>query len=348
MNTMQLIRTIAVALIGLVAFDASAQDVKLQFKEGEQNRLNIIEKLRITLYQPQVDEEYIEPSIRTFDYSFRETVEKVFPDGSAKIAVTLDSFKTETMIGEGRNAQEFFRFNSSDDYDLRTNFRDIKAYPRAQFLGQTLRFTIGSDGLVRNFENLTAFQAAAQGKGFDYDMVRAILALADTLRMAQLFEQSFGGIAALGNDAYADPSMMTEIPITRLIQSERKGDSIFVTTRYINPPERIEYLEGIAIPIALNKFNGSGKGKSVVKKGTMTWGQYSDSTTVTLDIGDTDVIPYKVVRDVTIKRHPIELAQGIIGIKETEQHRGVPVAPEIKAPDGAKEIELPGATIDKK
>jgi hypothetical protein len=343
--SMKLIRAFILAT-AFMAVSASAQDMKLKFVEGQQNQLTIREILKITLYQPQVEEEFIEPSVRTFDYSFTETIEKVNADGSARIAVVLDSFKTKTLIGEGRGAEEYFKFSSTDDYDLKTNFRDIKAYPRAQFLGQTLRFTVSPDGLVQNFENLSAFQMAATGKGFEYDMVRAILALADTLRMSQLFEQGFGGIAALGQRAYADPSTMTEVPVTRRIQSQRKGDSIFVTAAYINPPDKIEYLEGIAIPIVLTNFRSGGAGKAVVKKGMMTWGNYKDTMNVTLNI-DPETIPYKVLRDITVEREPLKVMSGVkVRIEETKQHRGVPKAPELKVPEDAKVIELPGATIE--
>jgi hypothetical protein len=343
---MKLIR-IAVLMVVSLAMNAQAQEpLRLKFKAGEQNRLNIVEELKLTLYQPQVDDEFIEPSIRVFDYSFTENIEKVNADGSASIAITLDSFKTVTFIGEGRGREEYFNFNSSYDTDLRQKFRDIKAYPRAQFLGHTLRFTVGSDGMIRNFDNLVDFQTAANGKGFEYDMVRAILALSDTLRMGQLLEQGFGGLPALGQSNYTANSTVTEIPVIRAITSTRKGDSIFVTAKYSNPPERIEYLEGVAIPIVLTNFGGDGKGKFVVKKGKVVWGQFSDSAMVDLNI-DPEVIPYKAIRNVTVRRTPIELMRGAnIQIKETEQHRGIPKAPELVVPEDAIEVEIPGSTIE--
>lgn len=344
---MKLIR-IAILVVFAFAANAQAQEpLRLKFKEGEQNRLNIVEELKLTLYQPQVDGEFIEPSVRIFDYSFTENIEKVLPDGAAQFAITLDSFKTVTYIGEGRGRQEYFTFNSSYDADLRQKFRDIKAYPRAQFLGHTLRFTVGPDGMIRNFDNLAEFQVAATGKGFEYDMVRAILALSDTLRMGQLLEQGFGGIPALDKSNYVANSTVTEIPVSRSIKSIRKGDSIFVTAKYSNPPERIEYLEGVAIPIILKNFGGEGKGKFVVKKGKVVWGQFSDSSMVDLNI-DPEVIPYKAVRNVTVMRSPIEVIRGgNIKLNETEQHRGIPKAKDLEKPEGI-EIPMPGATIDEK
>ncbi|HET6512927.1 MAG TPA: hypothetical protein VFH43_12085, partial [Candidatus Kapabacteria bacterium] len=126
----------------------------------------------------------------------------------------------------------------------------------------------------------------------------------------------------------------------------RKGDSIFVTAKYSNPPQRIEYLEGISIPIALHNFGGEGKGKFVVKKGKVVWGQFSDSAMVDLNL-DPDVIPYKAVRNVTMRRTPIEVMRGAnVKINETEQHRGVLKEPELVKPKDAIEVELPGSTIE--
>jgi hypothetical protein len=343
---MKLIRLIALIVLSLAGNAVAQESLSLKFKEGEQNRLNITEELKLTLFQPQVEDEFIQPSVRIFDYSFTETTEKVNADGSAKMAITLDSFKTVTYIGEGRGREEYFNFNSSYDADLRNHFRDIKAYPRAQFLGHTLKFTVGNDGLIKSFENLTDFQLAATGKGFEYDMVRAILALADTLRMGQLLEHGFGGIAALGQTKFETNSTVTEIPVIRTIKSVRKGDTVTMSTTYSNPPERIEYLEGVAIPIKLTNFGGDGKGKFVVKKGQVTWGQFSDSAMVDLNI-DPEVIPYRAIRNVTVRRAPLEVLRGVnIKLNETEQHRGIPKAKDLSVPEGAKEIKVPGASVE--
>jgi hypothetical protein len=202
--------------------------------------------------------------------------------------------------------------------------------------------------MIRNFDNLAEFQVAATGKGFEYDMVRAILALSDTLRMGQLLEQGFGGLAALDKPNYTANSTVTEIPVSRTIKSTRKGDSIFVTAKYSNPPERIEYLEGVAIPIVLKNFGGDGKGKFIVKKGKVVWGQFSDSAMVDLNI-DPEVIPYKAIRNVTVTRSPIEVMRGAnVKLNETEQHRGIPKAPDLVKPEGAIEVELPGSTVEPK
>lgn len=339
-------KSLIVALVLGLSSAAMSQPVALVFKEGEHTRVNIREVLKLTLFQPQVEDEFVQPSVRNFDYSWTERVEKVNDDGTALIAITLDSFQTTTFIGEGKGAEEYFRFNSTDEYDLRKNFRDIKTYPRGQFLGQTLRFTIGPDGLIRSFENLDGYKVAAQGKGFDYEMVRAILALADERRLGQLLEQGFGAIAALNRKDVTTPFTMTEVPVDRELESRKKGDTLVVKARYTNPPQRIEYLEGIAIPIVLTNFGGEGSGKAVVKKGKFVWGSYQDSAMVTLNI-DPEVIPYKAVREVTVRRSPIDVIRNAkVTIRETEQHTAKPKDPELVVPEGAKEIELPGATVE--
>src|SRR5437016_969913 len=88
----------------LVATVANAQhpasDYRLHFREGDVRRVTIDERLRLMMHFPQVETSDAKPSIRTSQYSFTESVEKLLPDGSALIGATLDSFKTLVTIGE--------------------------------------------------------------------------------------------------------------------------------------------------------------------------------------------------------------------------------------------------------
>ena len=141
--------------------------VHLEFKEGMLNHVSITEVLKITMHFPQVENDEVRPSTRTTNYDFTERVEKTNPDGSALIGFTLDSVKTVIVLGEGRNREEFFKFNSNDADDINKKFHDIRTLPRAQFLGQTLRYTVSPDGQVKNFENLDQFHQMAMGKDYD-------------------------------------------------------------------------------------------------------------------------------------------------------------------------------------
>ena len=46
---------------------------------------------------PVFDSENVEPSWRTTIYDFTETIDSVYPDGSASVSATLDSFSTRIM-----------------------------------------------------------------------------------------------------------------------------------------------------------------------------------------------------------------------------------------------------------
>src|ERR1051325_1936620 len=132
------------------------QDTRLYFRKGDMWRVEINERLRLMMHFPQVDPLDAKPSIRTTDYSFTERIDSVLADGSALIAATLDSFGTRIAFGEGKRTEDFFHFNSAVDWDLEHTLRDIKTLPRAQFLGQTLYYTLRPDGTVQGFQNLDA------------------------------------------------------------------------------------------------------------------------------------------------------------------------------------------------
>ncbi|SRR5579883_422084 len=300
----------------------SAREYHLQFKEGDLHRVNITEVLRLRMHFPQVDADDSRPSIRTSAYSFTEAVEKVLPDGSAIIGATLDSFKTGIDFGEGKNAENFFRFNSTGDWDIQHELRDIKVLPRAQFLGNTLKFNMRPDGTIAYFVNLQDFHNNAVGKGYDYDMVHAMLSLTDSLRMGQLLEWGFGGLAAVEKE-YTSPSTATEIPITRTVTVKRSKEALHVHAVYSNPPEQVDYLEGIATPLGILNFKGGGVGEVLWKDGLPKHGSYRDTANVLLKV-DIDTVPEEITRLVTTDISPIAVLHGAkVSIKELQIHRGV-------------------------
>ena len=151
---------------------ASTKQEHLIFQTGSFAKLDISEMLKITMHFPQVDNDEVRPSIRFTDYHFTEHVESVNADGSANIGITLDSFRTRIELGEGKHREDFFSFNSNSDEDLRTKLHDIRTLPRAQFLGQTLRFTVGTDGQIKHFINLAQFHQNSLGPDAEYEFVR--------------------------------------------------------------------------------------------------------------------------------------------------------------------------------
>ena len=199
-----------------------ASEFRLHFVQGDLHRVVTKEILRLFMHFPQVDPSDAKPSIRTTIYSFSERVDSVLPDGSAVIAASLDSFKTGINFGEGPHAENFFRFNSADDWSITHELHDIKVLPRAQFLGHTILFVMRPDGTIARFINLNDFHANAIGHGYQYDMVHAMLSLTDSLRMGQLLEFGMGGMAA-ANGPYTSPSTTTEIPVTRTVYATRDG-----------------------------------------------------------------------------------------------------------------------------
>src|ERR1041385_4171759 len=242
----------------LHAQPSTTNDYRLHLRKGDQWRVDITEILRLMMHFPQVEEGDRKASIRTTAYSFTERIDSLLPDGSALMAATLDSFKTRISFGEGKHVEDFFHFNSAVEWDLEHTLRDIKTLPRAQFLGQTLHYTLNPDGTVSNFTNLDDFHKNAVGQGYDYDMVHAMLSLSDSLRMGQLLELGFVALAAT-KQKYVSASTATEIPVTRSVTvtpNSKHGGKLNAV--YSNAPARIEYLEGIATPMGILKFDGRG------------------------------------------------------------------------------------------
>ncbi len=317
------------------------QDFRLHFHEGDLWRVQTTEVLRLMMHFPQVDPMDAKPSIRTTEYSFTYAIEKTLPDGSAIVGATLDSFKTHIVFGEGKHVEEFFHFSSAIEWDLAHTLRDIKTLPRAQFLGQTLHFAMRPDGTVHDFRNLVDFQQNAVGKGYDYDMVHAMLSLADSVRMGQLLELGFGGLAAVDLQ-YRSPATVTEIPVGRTVSMKPDGKhSASVTVLYTDSPRRIEYLEGIATPMGISKFQGGGRGEIVMddrsskKDQFLKHSSYRDTANLVLAI-DIDTVPEEITRLVTTDLTLIPVLRagkhgGRITIKEIESHEA-PVPKHVASP----------------
>jgi hypothetical protein len=301
----------------------SSNDFRFHFREGDLHRVVTTEILRLGFHFPQVDEQNAKPSVRTSVYCFTERVDSVLPGGSAIIAASLDSFKTGIDIGEGEHAENFFRFNSAGDWDITHELHDIKVLPRAQFLGQTIRFVMRPDGTIKEFLNLQDFHQAAIGHGYDYDLVHAMLSLSDSLRMGQLLEFGFGGMAAV-KEPYTSPSTTTEIPIKRTVSARRlNAETLDVHARYFDPPNRIEYLEGIAMPLGVLHYHGSGSGSIMFAKGNFLRSEYQDTARVLLKV-DIDTVPEDITRSVTTEIFPISVLHGRnVSIKEISIHSGV-------------------------
>jgi hypothetical protein len=325
MNTMRFKTFIAILCLAALARIASAlpaNDFRLHFREGDLHRVVTTEILRLAMHFPQVDEHDARPSIRTSVYCFTERVDSLLPDGSAVIAATLDSFKTGIDLGEGKKTENFFHFNSAGDWDLTHELHDIKVLPRAQFLGQTIRFVMRPDGTIARFLNLDDFHEAAIGHGYDYDVVHAMLSLSDSLRMGQLLEYGFGGIAA-ARAPYSSPSTTTEIPITRTVSTTRSGsETLDVQVRYSDAPKRIEYLEGIAMPLGILDYHGGGSGSVTISKGYLKHSFFEDTAKVLLKV-DIDTIPEDITRTVTTDVFLIPVLRGRVSIKEVSNHSGV-------------------------
>ena len=335
-------RKVTISLVFLLlAFAASSrgqqaagtQDFRLHFREGDVRRVQLTEVLRLMMHFPQVDVSEAKPSVRTSEYSFTETVEKVMPDGSAIVGATLDSFNTLITIGEGKDAENFFHFNSGLDWDVQHALHDIKTLPRAQFLGQTLRFTMRPDGTVHDFQNLAIFHDDAVGKGYDYDLVHAMLSLSDSLRIGQMLELGHGGLAGI-EKSYQSPSTATEISITREVMAKPKGkQNIMVRATYANPPEKIEYLEGIATPMGIMQFHGGGAGEIMMKDGFLKHSLYKDTANIILSV-DIDTVPEEITRIVTTDVSQIPVLRGNkITVHEIESHHGIVKPPPEHEPD---------------
>jgi len=310
-----------------------SNQVRLVFKEGMLNHLSITEVLKITMHFPQVDNDDITPSTRTTNYDFTESVEKVNPDGSALIAMTLDSFKTKIVLSHGKEREEFFAFNSNNDEDLQKKFRDIRTMPRAQFLGQSIRFNVATDGQVTGFQNLDQFHQAVIGKDYDYDFVHAMLSLSDSMRLAQLFEQGFGAVGAAASTdgkTLVGKSTATEIPVRRSItvianRVVADGDSIAIRMVLTDAPAHIDYLEGLAANLGLSDYHGAGGGYAIVRNGMVVRAAFRDSSYMNLHI-DVDTVPDEIVRTVTSSRTSISVLRGgVIHFEQKGEHRAKPV-----------------------
>ncbi len=322
--------TLVVFSIDSVAFAQKDKPVALKLKEGESYHVKMTEVLFIKQQTSQVDPEMVEPSTRTSVYNFTETIEKINPDGSAKMASTLDSFTTRIIVGKIDDRNEFFRFNSNNENDLQARLKDIRALPRAQFLGQTLRYTLGADGLVKNFENLSGFQLGTIARSFEYDMLHAMMSFSDSLRIGQLLEQGFGAVAAFNNGrngTMESPYTVAEIHVERKLTAHRSGNQINYIGTFDDVPEKIDYLEGIAFPMALEHFKGGCYGSVIMKDGIVVSGSAVDTAKMDLHI-DSEVITNEIVRHLNFEREPIKVLRGTtVKIKELEMHHTPPKEP---------------------
>lgn len=326
------------------AFAQKDQPLKIKFAEGDHFHVRVTEILYIRQQSSQVDSDNVDPSWRTTVYDFTEAIEKINPDGSAQMASTLDSFTTRIVVRENIDRNEYFRFNSNNEFDVQNRLRDIRALPRAQFLGQTIRYKLGTDGLVKNFENLSSFQQNTIARSFDYDMLHAMMSLSDSLRVGQLLEQGFGAIAAFSgsnNGRIRTPYTMTEIPLTRNLKAEKKGNTISFATEFTDIPDSTQYLEGIAFPMNIQNFKGKSMGSIVFKDGIALSGNAMDTASLELHV-DTDVFKEQVSRNTTFERQPIKVLRGKdIKIKELESHHTPPKVPKLDDDPSMKIFQPP-------
>jgi hypothetical protein len=317
----------AIIIFHSAVFAQKEKPLKINFKEGESYHVKMTEILYIRQQSSQVDSQNVDPAWRTTVYNFTETIEKVNPDGTATVASTLDSLTTKIVVDKNIDRNEFFRFNSNNEYDVENRLRDIRALPRAQFLGQTLRYTLGSDGLVKNFQNLSNFQETTIARSFDYDMLHAMMSLADSLRIGQLLEQGFGAIAAFSGSNKGEvhtPYTMTEIHVTRNLEAVKRDNQISFTGNFTDAPDTTQYLEGIAFPMNLQKFMGFTKGSVLMKDGIAINGSSIDTASFELHI-EGDIIKEQVSKHLTFEREPIAMLHGgTIKFKELESHHETP------------------------
>lgn len=310
MNRIRTTVLLAIVLsIALVVSPLRAQ--KLQFVAGTSFHVHLDEMLKLTQRLSQVDSALVEPSFRFTTYDFTEIIKSVNPDGSAVVASSLDSFTTKIFVGKVVDRQEYFRFNSNNEYDLANRLKDPRALPRAQYLGQTLEYTLEPSGLIRNFENLSAFQTATIASGYDYDMMHAMMAFADSLRVGQLLEQGNGALAALAaGGSIALPYALTEIHLTKSMTVKAQGEHINYSATYEHPPERTDYLEGISFPINIKDFKGAARGSVDLVKGTIVQQEETDSASMMLFL-DTEQIKNEIYRTMTLTRTPNKVLRGV-------------------------------------
>ncbi|MDP4219962.1 MAG: hypothetical protein Q8896_05950 [Bacteroidota bacterium] len=334
---------IATVFAAKSAFAQKEKPLTIKLKAGESYHVLLTEVLYIRQQTSQVDSALVEPSTRTSVYNFTENIEKVDPDGSAIVSATLDSFTTRIIVGKIEDRNEIFRFNSNNDYDLQNRLRDIRALPRAQFLGQALKYRLGADGLIKNFENLSSFQMSTYARNFEYDMLHAMMSLSDSLRIGQLLEQGFGAIAAFSdgnNGTVQTPYTVAEIRLTRKLTAHRKGNEIDYSGTFSDVPDKIDYLEGIAYPMNLDHFVGGCYGSVVMKDGIVTSGSAVDTAKMDIHI-DTEPITNQIVRHVSFEREPLKMIHGgTVKIKEIESHHTPPKETKIDDDTNTKVIEL--------
>ncbi len=315
----------------------------LSFVAGQSFHVRTDEVLKITQQMSQVDSSLVEPSFRYTTYDFTENIDKVYPDGSADVSSTLDSIVIHIYVGEVKDQNEYFRFNSNSEVDLAARLRDIRALPRAQYLGQTLKYRLEPTGTIRYFNNLSAYQHGIIATAYEYEMMHAVLSYTDSLRIGQHLEQGSGALAALASGGKASlPYTMTEIHVTKDERASQKADTINYNATFSDPPQKMDYLEGIAFPITLKNFAGGMKGTLVFKGGIITSQTETDSASMNLLI-DSEVIKNAVYRTVTTTRTPNKLLKGInFQVKDIKEHK-----PEPKHEDEMQSIELTPKHVNK-
>jgi hypothetical protein len=344
-------RTILLLILGLISMNGFAQKgkeaalPKLTFKEGDAYSVKSVEMLRIRMQFSQVDSALVDPSTRVTTYFFTENITKVYPDGSADFATSVDSFTTKIYVGEVKETNEYFRFDSKNEFDIMNRLKDIRAIPRAQFLGQTLKYRVGNDGRILSFENLNSFREGAISRAFEYDVTQAMLSLSDSLRVGQLLEHGSGVLA--GNISL--PYTVTEIHVDRttLASTSTKGRIDFKGT-FTNPPATLEYLEGIAFPMSLADFQGGTRGSMKLTNGYVNSSEVTDSASMVITI-DAEIIKNDLRRTYYIERKPLQVLKGgTVRIQDRESHKAEYKEPEEKPNDLEINVNVDTGEIETK
>lgn len=316
-------RTILLLILGLIASGGFAQKAKevalpkLTFKEGDFYSVKSVEILRMRMQFSQVDSALVDPSTRFTTYFFTENITKVYPDGSADFATSVDSFTTKIYVGEVKEQNEYFRFDSKNEFDIMNRLKDIRAIPRAQFLGQTLKYRVGNDGRILFFENLNTFREGAISRAFESDITQAMLSLSDSLRVGQLLEH--GSSVLAGNTT--TPYTMTEIHVDKTLSVTSGKDKLSFKGTFTNHPTKLEYLEGIAYPMNLTSFKGGTRGSSVLLGGYISASEVTDTASMVITI-DAEVIQNDVHRSYSVVRKPLKMLKGgVIKYEERESRK---------------------------
>jgi hypothetical protein len=327
-------RTILLLLVSLFSVIGFAQKgkqaalPKLIFKEGDMNSVKAVEKLTLRMQFSQVDYALVDPSTRFTTYYLTENVIKVHQNGSADFATSIDSFTTKIYVGEVRDENEYFRFDSKNEYDIQNRLKDIRAIPRAQFLGQTLKYTVSADGRILSFQNLNSFRDLAIARAFEPDITQAMLSLSDSLRVGQLLEH--GGLVLHGSSV--TPYTITEIHVDRVLKVVHSGKKIEFTGQLINSPAKLEYLEGIAFPMDITDFKGGTKGVAMYDNGYISQSEVFDSASMIIKI-DAETILNSIQRSYKVERKPLATIKGgVINYREIESHKSE-YKPPVQEPD---------------